>query len=79
MSRLQRAQQRSSQEIDSRTEELQDELGTFVKNELAEFAFDAVEQFFPEQTRTRRRQQFTRAFVVGVLVGAVAKTALHRR
>lgn len=79
MPRLQRVRQRSSQEIDSRTEELGDELGTFVKSELGEFAYDAVEQFFPEQTRARRRQQFTRAFVVGVLVGAVAKTALHRR
>lgn len=79
MSRLQRARQRSSQEIDSRTEELQNELGTFVRSELGEFALDAVEQFFPEQTRARRRQRLTRAFVVGVLVGAVAKTALRRR
>ena len=79
MSRLQRVRQRSSQEIDFRTEELGDEVGTFVRSELGEFAHDAVEQFFPEQTRARRRQLLTRAFVVGVLVGAVAKTALHRR
>jgi len=47
-----------------------------LNEELARFAWDAVEEYFPEEARQRRRRRRLRSFAIGLAVGLLARQAL---
>lgn len=57
---------------DRAREEVQHRTDT-AKEELGRRAFETLEEYFPEQARSRRRQSGAKAFLVGVAVGILLR------
>lgn len=51
---------------------------SYAKDEFGRMVADAVEEYFPEETRARRRRMARRAFFAGVAVGFLLGNALRR-
>ena len=49
------------------------EEGEVVKQRLGETMFDLMEEYFPEESASRRRQDMAKAFVAGLAVGLAAR------
>lgn len=54
------------------------EEGEVVKQRLGETMFDLMEEYFPEETASRRRQHMAKAFFAGVVVGLGARYLWNR-
>lgn len=60
-------------------EMMREELGRMARNELGRVAADAVEEYFPQEAKARRRRSAWRAFLVGLALGVVGRYALRRQ
>lgn len=49
------------------------EEGELVKQRLGETMFDLMEEYFPEESASRRRQHMAKAFVAGIAVGLAGR------
>jgi ferric-dicitrate binding protein FerR (iron transport regulator) len=48
------------------------------KEQFGELAFEALEQYFPEQAKSRRRQHSGMTLLIGVVIGVVLYALLSR-
>lgn len=48
------------------------------KEQIAELAFEALEQYFPEQAKSRRRQSSGKTLLLGIVIGALLYALLTR-
>lgn len=48
------------------------------REEFGRMAFDALEEYFPEQAKERRREDGMRLFLVGLVVGFLLRSVLGR-
>jgi ferric-dicitrate binding protein FerR (iron transport regulator) len=48
------------------------------KEQLGELAFKTLEQYFPKQAKTRRRQHSGKTLLLGVVIGVVLYALLSR-
>lgn len=55
-----------------------DEQTEVIKHEVGRLALNLVEDYFPDETKARRRTLAKRAFVVGVVVGMLLRHAMTR-
>lgn len=65
------AKQRARMEADRQTEQL--------KARLGEYAIEAVEEYFPEQYRAKRRAELAQVFVGGLLLGLLVRELLRAK
>lgn len=62
-----------------RAREAAREQGELAKDELGWIVLDVIDDVFPDHTKSRRRRLATKAFLAGVVVGAVLVGAALRR
>ena len=48
------------------------------KEQIAELAFEALEQYFPEKAKSRRRQHSGMTLLIGIVIGVALYALLSR-
>jgi len=69
---------RFTESVKKRAEHEAQQQTAVVKEELGRRAFDLLEEYFPEEAKTRRRRGQAQTLAVGVLVGVFIRHLLGR-
>lgn len=73
-----RPNSRVTESVKKRAEHEAQQQTDVVKEEVGRRAFDLLEEYFPEEAKTRRRRGQAQTLVVGVLVGILFRHLLGR-
>lgn len=70
--------QMTKEEAKRRAQETAQQKANEAKEEFGRRAFETLEEYFPEQTRARRKQNSLQMLMVGVAIGILVRHFLSR-